>query len=147
MFVPALNSVATPVFPIVATAVFEDVHVTPAEISFAVPSAKRPVAAYCRELWLTLTDVFAGEISIEFKGDVVTLTTVEAVTPSDVADIVAEPEAIAVASPLLLTNTIAAFDVVQSGTPKTFLLPFAYVAWAVNCCWVLVNSKERVGRL
>jgi hypothetical protein len=63
----------------------------------------------------------------------VTLTVVEAETPSALAEIVAEPVAIAVAIPELLMNTMATFDVVQVGDDKTFVVPFWYVAEAVNC--------------
>ena len=123
--VPALTRFAKPVLFIVATAVFEEVHVTPELMSRTVPSLKVPVAENCCEAWRTDTDVFEGATSIDVRGDVVTLTVVDPDTPSEVAEIVAEPAAIAVATPALLINTMVAFEVVQTGPERTFALPFS----------------------
>ncbi len=82
---------------------------------------------------------------MEFRGDVVTLTVVEPETPSELADIVAEPTATALAIPEALTYTIAAFEVVQVGDDSTFVVPFWYVAEAVNCCWAPVSKDGAAG--
>jgi hypothetical protein len=108
----------------VATAVFEELQLTPELMSRTEPSLKKPVAENCCDPWLTVTETFWGLTWIEFKGDVVTLTVVEPEIPSELAEIVAEPVATAVATPELLMKTIVAFDVVQAGTPRTFVLPF-----------------------
>ncbi len=97
--VPRATSVASPVFDIVATAVFDEVQDTPELISRLVPSAKKPIAANCSEVWDRFTVGFTGLISIEFSGDVVTVTLVEPEMPSALAEIVADPGAIAVATP------------------------------------------------
>ena len=100
--VPALTRLASPVLLMVATALFDEVHVTPELISRTDPSLKVPVAANCCELWDAETDTFVGVTSIEVSGEVVTLTVVDPETPSELAEIVAEPAATAVAMPELL---------------------------------------------
>ena len=123
--VPALERLAKPVLFIVATAVFDDVQVTPELISRTVPSLNTPVAVNCSEPWLTDTDTFVGVTSIDVSGDVVMVTEVDPATPSALAEIVAEPSATAVATPALLINTMVAFEVVQTGSDRTFALPFS----------------------
>ena len=125
MVLPALTTPARPVLLMVATAVLDDVHVTPELMSRAVPSLKTPVAENCCEPWLTVTDGFWGLISRDVNGEVVTLTVVDPEMPSELAEIVAEPVAMAVAKPELLMKTMAAFDVVHVGAERTFVLPFS----------------------
>ena len=139
--VPALTRLAKPVLFIVATAVFDEVHVTPELMSRTVPSLNVPVAENCCDPWLTEADTFEGASSIDVRGEVVTLTVVDPDTPSELAEIVAEPSATAVATPALLINTIVALEVVQTGADSTLALPFSYVARAVNCCWKPANSE------
>lgn len=139
--VPALTRLANPVLLIVATAVFEEVHVTPELMSRTVPSLKVPVAENCCDPWRADTDTFDGVSWIEVRGEVVTVTVVDPDTPSELAEIVAEPGATVVAIPALLINTIVAFEVVQTGSERTFALPFSKVARAVNCCWNPANSE------
>ncbi len=145
--VPLVSNVAKPVWLMVATEVLEDVHDTDELMSFTVPSLKVPVAVNCCVVFVTLTEASIGEIWIVASGEVITLTVVETLIPSDVALIVAEPFAIAVANPLLLMKTMAAFEVVHAAEGKTFVVPFWYVAVAVNCCWLPTSSDGAGGEI
>jgi hypothetical protein len=60
--VPAFAALARPVLLMVATAVLEEVHVTPELMSETVPSLKKPVAANCSDPWATVMDGFCGVI-------------------------------------------------------------------------------------
>jgi hypothetical protein len=98
--VPMATADASPVFEIVATAVFDEVHVTELDTSRTVPSAKVAVAENWMVGWLArLTLGFAGAISSEVMGDDSTVAVVEPDAVPDVAVIVAEPGEIPVAIP------------------------------------------------
>jgi hypothetical protein len=117
-----------------ATVVSEEVHVTEELMSLTDPSLKVPVAVNCWVVFVTLIVGFFGEISIEASREVITLTVVEALIPWELALMVAEPSAIAVARPLLLMKTTAAFEVVHVGEDNTLVPPPWNVAVAWNCC-------------
>jgi hypothetical protein len=80
-------------------------------------------------------------ISIDTNGDVVIVTVVEPEVPSSLADTVADPADIAVATPEELIKRTATFDVVHTGCDSTFFEPSCNVAFAVNCWVAPVNSE------
>ncbi len=100
---PALpTALAKPVFVTVAMVVSDDVHVTEEVMSLTDPSPNVPVAANCCEPWVTVMVGFCGLIANVLSGDVTTDTVVEPEMPFMLAVIVAEPEAMALAMPVLL---------------------------------------------
>ena len=131
---PARTSVATPVLLIVATEVLDDVHDTPALMSFTVPSLKSPVAENWTEPCATAAVTFWGVTSMETNGDVVIVTVVEPEIPSSLAETVADPDVMAVATPEELMNSTETFEEVHIGPDRTFFDPSCYVAFASNCC-------------
>ena len=101
----------------------EDDHDTPLVMSVIVPSLNKPVAENCCDDCADVIVGLLGLISIEVRGELVIVTVVEPLTPSWLAEIVAEPVATAVAIPLSFMKTTPAFDVVHTGAFSTPLLP------------------------
>jgi hypothetical protein len=121
---PALPTAeAKPSLFIVATDRSEDDHETPLVMSVTVPSLNSPVAAKCCDPVATVIDGLLGLISIEVRGELVIVTAVEPLTPFSLAEIVAEPGAIAVATPLSLMKRTATLEVVHTADFRTPLLP------------------------
>jgi hypothetical protein len=114
---------AKPVLFIVAMDTSDDDHDTPLVMSVTVPSLKSPVAENRCDPCAMVIDGLLGLMSIEVRGELVIVTVVEPLTPSALAEIVAEPGATAVAIPLLLVKRIAALEVVHTGDFSTALLP------------------------
>lgn len=144
--VPAFPTAeAKPVLLIVAIDRSDDDQETPFVMSVTVPSLKRPVAENCWDPWLTVIEGLAGLISIETRGELVIVTVVDPVIPLSLAEIVAEPGAMVVATPLSLINSTLTFEVVQTGDFSTPVLPSTYVADAVNCCLKPVSNEGAGG--
>jgi len=121
---PALPTAeAKPVLLIVATDTSDDDHETPLVMSVTVPSLNSPVAANCCDACAMVIEGLLGLTSIDVRGEVVIVTVVEPLTPSSLAEIVAEPGATAVAIPLSLIKTTPALEVVQTGAFSTPLVP------------------------
>lgn len=122
--VPAFPAAeANPVLLTVATDRSDDDQETPFVMSVTVPSLKRPVAENCWDPWVTVIEGLAGLISIETSGELVIVTVVDPVTPLSLAEIVAEPGAIVVATPLSLIKRTFTFELVQAGDFSTPVLP------------------------
>jgi hypothetical protein len=68
-------------------------------------------------------DGLLGLISIEVRGELVIVTEVEPLTPSSLAEIVADPGATAVAVPLSLMKRTPALEEVHTGDFSTLLVP------------------------
>lgn len=81
---PAVRPVANPDAEIVATAVFNDVHVTEPVMFWVVASENVPVAVNCCVPPLPI-DGLAGVTAIEVRVAAVTLKVVEPLTAPDVA--------------------------------------------------------------
>jgi hypothetical protein len=64
-----------------------------------------------------------GLISIEVRGELVMVTVVEPLTPSPVAEIVADPDVTAVADLLSLMKRTSALEVVHTTDVSTLLVP------------------------
>ncbi|HMK30083.1 MAG TPA: hypothetical protein VK473_10395 [Terriglobales bacterium] len=132
---PVATPCARPLVVTVATAVFDEVHVTEDVTSLVVPSLKVPTAENCCVGWLDkLMDGFWGEIEIEFSGELTTLTVVEPVIPPEVAEIVADPVATAVASPVAEIVTTCRFDEVHVRSLSVLVVPLSKTPEAENCC-------------
>ena len=143
---PALpRAEANPVLLIVATDKSEDDHDTPLVMSVTVPSLNKPVAENCCDDCAVEIVGLLGLISMEVRGELVMVTLVEPLTPSSLAEIVAEPGATAVAIPVSFMKTTPALDVVQTGAFNTPRVPSTKVADAVNCCLKPVRSEGEGG--
>jgi hypothetical protein len=130
-----LPDVASPVLSMFATPVTDEFHVANFVKSWAVPPVSVPIAANCNVVapvamvWpsgLTAMDATSSQLSV-----------VEPETPARVAEIVVEPRADDVASPLLSMVATPVFEELH----ETELVMSAcklleYVPVAENCCAV-----------
>jgi hypothetical protein len=148
--VPAVTAVAAPMLPavllMVATPVLEELQVTIDVRSCVVPPENVPVALNC---WVppTATVGLAGWTAIELSVAEETVKVVEATTFPDVAEIVVEPAATAVATPLVpavLLMVAAALLVELQVTEevRSCVVLSEKVPMAVNC-WEV--SRAMVG--
>ncbi len=108
------NACTTPVLLTVATAVFDDSHVTVSVSGCVVPSEKTPVAVNDSLLLAAIVE-YGAVTSIDSSVAGVTVSDVDAVAPDRVAVIVVGPTAVvpAVASPVVLTPATVGADDVQ----------------------------------
>jgi len=117
---PAATAEASPLEPwafvMVATAVSVELQVTVAVISWRELSERMPMAVNCMVVPFAMLG-FVGDTSIDTSVAEVAVSVVFPETVPDVAVIVAEPAATAVARPLepamLLTAATLVFDVLQ----------------------------------
>ena len=129
--VPVPCAVAKPVLPIVATFVFEELHVTESVMSTRVPSSKVPIASYC---WVEVMVESVGVIVIELRFATVTVTLVEPLIVADVAVTLAFPGSVPLINPMDETVNTAELLDDQLTEPVMFLvLPSSYVPVAVIC--------------
>jgi len=127
--VPCPTMVAVPGVAKVATALFDDVQL--AELVTVVPL----------DVAVKLTKVCADWLTVEFCGEMLsvfvvllTLTEVEPETDPEVAVIVAEPTAIPLTSPVVLTVAIDASEVVHVRLGRfEVVLPSLLLPLAVSC--------------
>jgi hypothetical protein len=140
---PAATAVTTPVAEMLATAVFDELHVTGRPVS-TFPAASRALAVSC---CVPPTSRLAdgGDTLTTATGTGDTVTAAAPVTPSTVAEIVALPAATAVTIPVAETLATAVFDEIHvTGRPiRTF--PAASRALAVSCCVPPTNRPEAAG--
>ncbi len=114
---PGLTAVASPLLLIVAHVVSDDFQVTP-DVKISVDlSDNVPVAVNCSVLPVARL-VFAGVTAMDTSVADVTVSPVDPVIPSNVAEIVTGPGLTAVASPLLLIVAHVASDDFRS-PPKS----------------------------
>lgn len=131
--VPLPCAVAKPELLIVATLVFEELHVTESVMSTWVPSSNVPMALYCKvSLEVMLESV--GVIAIELRFAIVTLTLVEPLIVADVAVTLDVPGWLPLTMPVEETVKTAELAEDQLTEPVTSLvLPSLYVPVAVIC--------------
>lgn len=121
MLVPAATPVANPPAVIAATPVVCDVQVTEL-VKFCVELSENvPVAVNCRVVPLAI-DGFAGVTAIETSVAEVTVSTVDPLTLPEVAMIVLDPAAFAVAIPLVLIVAVLVFWDCQFTEPVRFFV-------------------------
>jgi hypothetical protein len=129
--VPLARVVARPLPAIVATPVFELVHVNVRPLS-ALPAASRAVAEYCTCV-PGVTVLPNGEMVIEAIGTGDTVAVAEACLPSTVACTTAEPTARAVTIPVEETCATVLSDVFQLTPRSVSTFPAESFAVAVSC--------------
>ncbi|HXO05101.1 MAG TPA: hypothetical protein VN884_05670 [Candidatus Sulfotelmatobacter sp.] len=130
--VPAANAVASPPAAIVATLVVCELHVTEL-VKFCVElSEKVPVAVNCSVLPFAI-DGLAGVTAIDTNVAEVTVSTVDPLTLPEIAMIVLEPAAFAVAIPPGAIVAVLRFWDCQLTEPvRSFVAPSLYFPFAVN---------------
>jgi hypothetical protein len=133
---PAPTPVARPPAPIVATPVFDEVHVTVAVRFCVVPSENVPVAVNWSVVPLAM-EAFAAVTAIDTKVAAVTCSVADWLTAPEVAWIVALPTPMPVASPLAEIVATPAFDeahvteLVTSCVVPSLIVPVA-LNWVVS---------------
>jgi hypothetical protein len=138
-----VSAVARPELSIVATAVFEDVHVTELVKSVVVPFWRIPIAVNCCVAPEEI-DGLVGVIDMDARFAVTTLTVVEPLIPFKVALMVADPEATPVTSPAELTVAIVTPEVDQlAELVIVSVLPSLYVPVA-DICWAFLTAIDGV---
>ena len=137
--VPAATAVARPLLLTVATKVLDELQVACVVMSWLVPSENDPEAANC---WVFPTAML-GLAGVTEMEDRVAGVTVKVVFPEivpEVAVMLAEPVATAVARPLLLTVATEVLDELQVAcVVMSWLVPSENVPEAANC-WVLPTA-------
>ena len=149
MVVPAPVAVASPCVPaellIVATWVFEEVHVASEVIVCLVPSENVPIAVNCCVPPLAILTP-AGDMDIEIRSGAVTVTVAVPDTPAKVAVTVAKPSAAAVTDPVPFTAMIPAGAALHAAKFVKFCVAFPErMPVAVNCRVLPVTSTEFSG--
>jgi hypothetical protein len=145
---PTATAVASPLDPIIATLVLEELQVTAPVKSCVVSSEYVPVAVNC---WVVLLEIAGsgGVISMDTSVAVVMVRDVVPEILPDVAVIVVEPAATAVASPLYpaaLLMVAAPPDELQvTASVTSCVVPSKYVPVAVNCSVELFAIDGLVG--
>ena len=142
--VPAPTAVTRPLASTVATAVLELLQTAVELRSWTLKSLKKPVAVIC---WVVLTPRVRGVGStvMELSVAVVTVRSVEPLTPAVVAVIVAVPTATPVARPAGETVATAVLELVQATVlVRSSLLPSLKIPKAV--IWT-VKPAATAGRL
>ena len=133
---PVALAVARPVLLLIfAIVVLDELQVTDVVITWVVPSKNVPVAMNC---WVTPTDTIglAGVITMEDRGEEITVTVVLPKILPEVAVMVAVPPKTAVARPVLLTVATDKLDEVQATAGViSRVVPSENVPVAINC-WV-----------
>ena len=139
---PTVMPVTSPEPDTVATALFEEVHVTTRPVSTA-PEASRVVAESCTEA-RGVKDGDAGETLTDATGGGTTVTVAEPSCPSLEATIVTGPPTVsAVTRPDDETEATAVFVDDHDTARFVRLLPWASRGCAVSCCvWPRVMVVE-----
>jgi hypothetical protein len=130
---PAATPVASPLLLTVAVDVLDEVQVTCEVISWVVESEYVPVAVNC---WVAPAAMLAvaGVTAIEDRVAAVTVRVADPDLPLKVAVMVAEPAALAVARPLLLTVAVVVLEELQVTCEViVWVVESEYVPVATNC--------------
>lgn len=153
--VPAATAVTNPLDPkvllIVATPVFDELHVTTVVMSWVVLSENVPVAVNWPVEPFDMTRLL-GRIAIETTVADVTVNVVEAETPPDVTEIMEEPVAVDTALPIelaaLLIVATPVFDELHvTDVVISRVALFENVPIAVNCWAVLTEILGFTGEM
>lgn len=139
MVEPAARDVASPAAPMVATAVFDDLHVTCVVRSCVLLSEKVPMAVNCRVKPRGMLSA-EGVIAIDLSRGAVMESVVDSVTLPKVALIVVKPTDREVASPVVPMVATLKFDEVHTACRvRSCATLFDKVPVAVNC-WVVPRT-------
>src|SRR5438093_1020980 len=135
---PGATPFTSPVADTVATAEALDTQVT-ARPESTLPAESFSVAASCT-VAPTSTTAVAGLITTDATGTLATLIAADALFPSLVAVIVADPAATPVTSPLADTVAIAGLELVQVTARPASTFPAASFGVAVSCVVAPTNT-------
>jgi hypothetical protein len=129
---PVATLVASPWPLTVATAGFEELQTTDAEISSVLLSLKEPVAVNCLVVPTAIVEL-AGVTAMDTKVAPVTVSDAVPLTEAEVAVIVVVPVPMLVASPLASTVATELEEDVQVTDGKSWVLPSSKLPTALNC--------------
>jgi hypothetical protein len=118
----------------VATAVFDELHVAVLVRFCVVPSLYVPVAVNGNSIPTEIVGL-AGVTAIETSAALLTVSVVDPLTDPSVTVIVVSPYPVLVANPVPLIVATPVFDELQlTEAVKNCVLPSLYVPTAVSCC-------------
>jgi hypothetical protein len=131
---PGATPVARPELLMVATVVFDELHVAVVVRFCVVPSLYVPVAVNGSSTPTAIVGL-AGATAIETSAALLTVSVVDPLTDPSVTVIVVSPYPVLVANPVLLIVATPVFDELQlTDAVRNCVLPSLYVPTAVSCC-------------